>query len=426
MRFNFASIRNHLRKGRGAIAMLAILQCALATVAVAAEPAEVSVRWAQPTASAFVSGKIQLRLTGQNFRNVEIFRDQIMIARAKVSADGNSATAVISTYQFVNGPVTLTAHAWNGSAGESFTSEADAGARRFTVKNSGRLSNTRELLGVFVGNKPAGVVNFEAWLGRQVDGILGYTGDANWTDYDGSVGWAAHSVWGQIDRPVFWSIPLLAKGATLAEAATGAYNEHYRKAAEILVRSRPTQRYMYIRTGWEFNADWMHWSAIGKEKEFIGAYRQFVTTYRAVAKEHGVPGKFIFEWNVAHGNHGMNPAAAYPGNAYVDIIGMDFYLNPTYDLKDPIAAWEWKVNCEYGLKWHQTFAAAHGKRTSYSEWGVRGDNAGPFIERAHAWFKQNAVVFHTYWDSNSAFAGKLSSEQYPTTSAEFYEEFHTP
>jgi hypothetical protein len=357
---------------------------------------------------------------------VEIFREDIMIARAEVSADGASATARIDTNQFVNGPVTLTAHAWNGSAGEAFTSEADAGALRLTVSNSAPMSNTRELLGVFVGNDPAAVVNFEAWLGRQADGILGYTGDANWKDYDGSVGWAANSVWGQIDRPVFWSIPLIPKGATLAQAAAGAYNDHYRKAAETLVRLRPTEPYMHIRTGWEFNAQWMHWSAIGKEKEFIGAYRQFVTTYRAVAKEHGVPDKFVFEWNVACGDFGMNPAAAYPGDAYVDIIGMDCYWNPKYDPKDPIEAWQWNVDRQYGLKWHQTFAAAHGKRTSYSEWGVQGDNAGPYIERAKAWFTKHAVVFHSYWDSNSAFAGKLSSEQYPKAAAAFYEAFHTP
>jgi hypothetical protein len=405
---------------RAAIATSAICLCTTAGAA------QVSVRWAQPGADAPVSDSIQLQLTGEALKNVEIFREGIRIADADVAADGKSATALINTRQFANGEVTLTARASDSEADEAATSEADAGALQLTVSNSLRMSNTREKFGVFIGNQPLEVLNFEAWLGRQVDAVLSFTGAANWTDYEGSVGWAAYSVWGQVDRPVYWSIPLIPNGATLAEAATGAYNEHYRKVAQVLVRARPTEPYMHIRTGWEFNGDWMPWSAIGKEQEFIGAFQQFVTTFREVARENGTADKFVFEWNVALGNHGMNPEDAYPGDNYVDIIGMDFYWNPKYDPKDPIPAWVSKVNRQYGLKWHQTFAAAHAKRTAYPEWGVQGDNAGPYIERARWWFRKHAPVYQAYWDSNSAFPGKLSSEQYPSSAAAYYKAFHRP
>jgi len=41
----------------------------------------------------------------------------------------------VDTTQFADGPLTLTAHAWNAPAGASFTSEADAGAVTLTVQN---------------------------------------------------------------------------------------------------------------------------------------------------------------------------------------------------------------------------------------------------------------------------------------------------
>lgn len=405
----------HPFKLRAAIAMTAICLCTTAGAA------QVSVHWAQSAAAAPVSGSIRLQLGGEALETVDIFREGIKIASAKVSADGKSASARINTRQFANGTVTLTAHASNSEA-----SEADAGELQLSVSNSLRMSNTREKFGVFIGNQPTEVIAFETWLGRTVEAVLSFTGDASWTDYEGSVGWAAYSVWGQIDRPVYWSIPLIPKGATLAEAASGAYNDHYRKVAEVLVNARRTEPYMHIRTGWEFNGDWMSWSAIGKEQEFIGAFQQFVTTFREVAKENGLANKFVFEWNVAAGNHGMNPEDAYPGDKYVDIIGMDFYWNPKYDPDEPIPAWTSKVNQQYGLKWHQTFAAAHAKRTAFPEWGVQGDNAGPYIERAREWFRKHAPVYQAYWDSNSSFPGKLSSEQYPNAAAAYYKAFHQP
>ena len=64
----------------------------------------------------------------------------------------------------------------------------------------------KPLLGVYCGNDPRAIVAFEAWLGRPVDGVLGYTGGASWADYDGSVPWAA-DLWRALDRRVLWSVP---------------------------------------------------------------------------------------------------------------------------------------------------------------------------------------------------------------------------
>jgi hypothetical protein len=276
----------------------------------------------------------------------------------------------------------------------------------------GAKGTAAPLVGVYCGNVVADVQAFESWLGRPVDGILGYTGQANWTDYDGSVGWAT-GVWSAIDRRVFWSVPLIPTGATLADAAAGMYDDHYKKAAKTLAAFRPQDDKVNIRTGWEFNGNWFPWAAAGKAADFASAFQHFVTAFRSASN------RFVFEWNVNMGGTDMNPADAYPGDSYVDIVGMDFYWNTQWDPTDPVQAWDKMVNQTYGLKWHQDFAAAHSKPTSYSEWGIMSDNAAYYIQHAQTWFESHHVVFQTYWNSNTSFQGKLSDGQYPNAGAAY-------
>lgn len=304
--------------------------------------------------------------------------------------------------------------ATGGSAGS-----ASGGSSGASTGGAAGSVNASPMVGVYVGNDASAVATFETWLGKPVDGVLGYTGAADWADYDGSVGWAK-GVWNPIDRRVFWSVPLIPTGATLEAAANGDYDDHYTQAAESLATFRPNDEVLHIRTGWEFNGDWFPWAANGKEEAFIGAFRHFVDAFRAVSP------RFVFEWNVNMGNNSsnaMDPETAYPGDAYVDIVGMDFYWNLQWDPADPVQAWSSMRDRPYGLSWHQDFAAAHGKKTSYSEWGVMSNGAGPYIEAAKIWFADHDVVFHTYWDSNSDFQGKLSGDQYPDAATAYKAEF---
>ena len=277
----------------------------------------------------------------------------------------------------------------------------------------------RPLVGVYVGNDAPAVGRFETWLGHPVDAVLGYTGNASWEDYDGSVGWAV-GLWKDIDRRILWSVPLIPTGANLEDAAAGKYDDHYRKAAQTLASYRPQDAELFVRTGWEFNGDWFPWAAKGKGAAFAGAFRHFVMQFRSVSD------RFVFDWNVNVGDVGMNPEEAYPGDDYVDIVSMDFYWNTQWDPADPQAAWDSMLNRKWGLMWHQTFAKAHGKRMAYAEWGVMSNNAGPYIERARAWFEQHDVVYHTYWDSNLDFKGKLSANQYPQAGSAYRAAFPAP
>ena len=271
-------------------------------------------------------------------------------------------------------------------------------------------------LGAYVGNSPAELAQFERWLGRPVDHIAAHTGRANWRDWIGSIKWSL-SLWAPVGKPIAWTIPLFVKSGNLSDAAVGKYDDFYREGARVLARSLPKSETIYVRTGEEFNGTWMPWAAAGQAEEFVGAYRRFVDAFRSVSSQ------FRFEWNVNLGGTQMNPVDAYPGDGYVDVIGMDFYYNLAFYSPAPEVAWSQMVTRPYGLSWLEQFALVHHKPTAYPEWGVNSDNAGPFIRKAAEWFASHHVVYQRYWNSNSDFAGKLSDNQYPNTGAAYIEAF---
>lgn len=281
-----------------------------------------------------------------------------------------------------------------------------------------RAGSARPLLVVATGNDPADARRFEQWLGRPVDGVQLHNGSAGWEDWSGSVGWLI-DVWSRQPRRIFWSIQLLPEGATLAEGAAGAYDPHYAAAARALAASQPAGP-IFVRTGWEFNGDWMAWAAAGRAEEFVATFRALVAQFRAVSD------RFVFEWSPNVGDFGMDPAAAWPGGDVVDIVGVDFYYQPAWDSHDPGAAWDDMLNRPYGLRWHRDFAAAQGKPRAFSEWGVALDSAGPYVRRAAEWFREDDVVYQSYWNSDADFAGKLSDGRMPAAGAAYREMFAQP
>ena len=283
--------------------------------------------------------------------------------------------------------------------------------------------NGKPILGVYVGNDPTAVLQYEKWLGKPTDGILAFTGDANWQDYDGCVPWAM-SLWSQFDRRVLWSVPLIPKGANLADAAKGAYNDHWKKIATELAQWHPHEPIIYVRTGWEFNGDWFPCSAIHQPANFIGAWRQFVSIFRAASP------RFRFDWCPAGADKmGMNAEDAYPGDDYVDVIGLDVYDQTIWcKIANPVERWnKIYLNGYHGLTWHRDFAKQHHKPMSYPEWGGGGNESGDnpfFIEQMHKWFIENHVIYASYWNSDAAYKGQLSSGQYPLAEAKYRELFN--
>jgi len=123
-----------------------------------------------------------------------------------------------------------------------------------------------------------------------------------------------------------------------------------------------------IRPFWEFNGSWMGWYSKGREAYFASEWRRVVTAARSVTGQ-----QFKFDWNPNIGDDRATVEASYPGDAYVDFIGLDLYGQDWSG--NPQNYW---MNAQTGLAWHRTFAAAHGKLRSFPEWGdtIRPDGSG--------------------------------------------------
>ncbi len=271
---------------------------------------------------------------------------------------------------------------------------------------------------IYVQNNVQDYLSAKSWLGGSLNTIQLHGGAANWSDWLTSPGWEAQQFAGQ-NVNIMWSIPLIPYGANLATAATGAYNNNYLALAKQMVANSHNSDQIYVRVGWEFNGkDWNSSSAVGHADDYIGAYRAFVDTFRSVSN------KFVFEWTPNVGPTDMNPETAYPGDKYVDVIGTDLYYNTQWDSKDPQQAFNWFVQEQYGLQWQQDFAATHGKQTAVAEWGINSD-APQFVELMAKWVSDHNMLYQNYWDSNAAFQGKLSADQYPNAAAAFERLFGT-
>ena len=266
--------------------------------------------------------------------------------------------------------------------------------------------------GVYVGNDIQSLAEYETFTQSAVNNVLNYLNNDNWSAFDSSINYETQ-LWSYSDTPSIWGVPLTVTGTPLSEVASGEHNKEFLAAATALSRMKPSSDgNIYIRLGWEFNGDWMPWSASGNEDSFIAAFQNIVSIFRSVSST------FKFVWDVNEGGGKIDPTQAYPGDNYVDVIGMDSYYNTQWDSQDPAVAFEQKVSEKFGLQWQQDFADAHKKATAMSEWGVNNDTSGPYVKEMMSWFTDHNMLYENYWNSNAGnYNGLLSENQYPDVSA---------
>lgn len=291
------------------------------------------------------------------------------------------------------------------------------------------------------------VRDFERWLGRPVNRVYdGMAWQNSWTAWRSAVDHQTSSTnYSWVSVPTRYranfSVAMLPSdtgtGSTnMAAGASGTYNAHWTYLAEKLVASG--QGNAIIRIGWEMNLangsppglNHWKWSVANSTQagHYINYWRQIVNTMRAV------PGaEFLFDFCPAAG-WGIYPAVnSYPGDDYVDIIGLDLYNSywPT-PYPGPTATWQSHLgnSGNYGMIYWRDFALARGKFTSFPEWGTGirpNDHAGlgddpHFIKKMHEWITNpaNNVLYHTYWDYQASdFLCQLSNDQYPASGAMF-------
>jgi hypothetical protein len=213
-------------------------------------------------------------------------------------------------------------------------------------------------------------------------------------------------------RNVVWSFPLTVKGTPLADIANGSHDREFKAAAQAIADAQPQA---IIRIGWEMNSIGTPWFAKGQEQDYVRAFRHVVQIFRRYSRQ------FKFDWCPNWGLQELAADLVYPGDDVVDYIGLD-----VYDFKFPGTAEErWTeryLKAPYGLEWQRDFAAAHGKKMSYPEWGVGqfGDNPY-FVQKMHDWFVANDanIAYAAYFNVDGDWPTQLDTGNFPQSQALF-------
>ncbi len=224
--------------------------------------------------------------------------------------------------------------------------------------------------------------------------------------------------------------------AGLTEGATGKFDHYFQTVATNIVNAGFPNS--IIRPGWEFNGGWFPWAAHGCASAFAKYFADIVTTMRSVPGAH-----FTFEWNPTRGDLAVGDLANYyPGDAYVDYVGLDVYDVESQVYPGATAEFRHMQTQAFGLDWLSSFAAAHHKRIVLPEWGLGwgtcsksgqpissrndetcgGDNA-TWVNLMAKWIASHNVYEATFWDFGTS---SVSSRHNPRTAAALATHFGVP
>jgi hypothetical protein len=267
--------------------------------------------------------------------------------------------------------------------------------------------------GDFAGFSAIADKDFGLWRGRPITSATDFQTNSSWAAFDSAS--RLVQTWRNQANGIQLSIsvPLWAGYGYnhLAAAASGYYDQHFVAMAQHLVAAG--LGHSVLRLGWEFNGNWFNWGIEStgnpadydtRAREFAEAWRHIVTAIRHVKGAH-----FTFDWCLGAGPHYRNLKLAYPGNAYVDYVGMDVYdWNRVGQPDSAQARWHAIVHQGNGLAWLAKFANAHHKPISIPEWALVHDQASRahsggddtfFINHMHHWFATHNVAYENYFNS---------------------------
>jgi hypothetical protein len=265
---------------------------------------------------------------------------------------------------------------------------------------------------------------FGSWRGKSIGVAEGWPEIGSWTEFDEPNSF--YSTWASQPYTKVFALPPYPanSGDTVTGCIDGDYNQYWQTFAQTMESTGLAAEGTIIRLGWEMNqhTDW------GTPSQFAACWRDIVSTVNAIA-----PG-LQWDWNVNRGNSGDMPGtsilSAYPGNAYVNIIGVD-----SYDMWPPVdtsGGWQQQLNGPYGLNYWLSFAESNGKKFSVPEWGLTantdpawdghsGGDDPAYIQDMYNFFSANSgnIAFESYFDFPGDDNSLLNPSQDPNSAAEY-------
>jgi hypothetical protein len=284
-----------------------------------------------------------------------------------------------------------------------------------TAGAHGATGTTPVASGAFTAS-PSNLTTFGGWRGATPGLAHGFVAGGTWADIEVSSTWAKY--WGSSPyaSKMLITISMLPKdtSTTIQQGATGAYDAHFKLAAQHLVAAGMGNA--IIRVGHEFNQNWPRWSARSAPATYASYFRHIVTAMRSV------PGQsFRFTWCPSASYAGWDATTAYPGDGYVDVVSVDSYdswwNHPTVT---PQQRWANIVtaNKQGGLNFWASFATAHNKPLGLSEWalvnktatmadGGGGGDDPYYIQQMHDWIASHNFAYESYFEKNATDASHM-------------------
>ncbi len=199
----------------------------------------------------------------------------------------------------------------------------------------------------------------------------------------------------------------------VAKCAAGDYDTYASELAANLAHAGFGDS--VVRLGDEMNGTWNK-DSLGTTpaqwRQWAGCFAQEVRSMRAVHGTH-----LLFDWNVNANYRDIPLADFYPGNSYVDIVGIDAYDSSGVDLP-PVgspARWAALAGEPGGLDEVAAFAAAHHKPLSIPEWGTvvsQGDDPS-YVSHMASFVASHDVAFQSWFDSGTDGIFQLSRASAP-------------
>jgi len=177
-----------------------------------------------------------------------------------------------------------------------------------------------------------------------------------------------------------------------------------------------------LRLGEEMNGPWENdfiGNTVQEQNLWASCFANEVTALRQATGEH-----FLIDWNPNACSENIPYVNFYPGNAYVDILGLDLYDQSCVTPATPVA-WTQLANETAGLTVFQTFAAAHGKAMSLPEWGLVSNSGGDdpgYINGIGSVVNSGNFAFESYFDAGNGGVPQLGPNT-PLSAAAFAKQF---
>lgn len=157
-----------------------------------------------------------------------------------------------------------------------------------------------------------------------------------------------------------------------------------------------------IRLGAEMNGTWeadFVGTTTYEQNEWARCFAEEVTTLRQVRHQH-----FLIVWNPNACTEDIPYANFYPGNAYVDILGLDLYDGLCTAPSDSTTriTWSQLVNEPEGLAAFEAFAKSHRKPMSFPEWGLLDEPNGDdpaYVDGIGSSVAHGDFAFASYFDA---------------------------